>query len=166
MRTLSIFRGLVFGAILLLAARIVAAIFGPSVPDAVTTYLDQEGAGSLMTSFRGGPFTLKLAIGGLLIAYAVAYVASLVGMLKFHGWSRYMFIVTTIVGVALLAASGTAIHSAFQVTVATLGAMLDGALITLLCIDPVRARFRGVVEQEPVSTEPARSSESDLRPGS
>lgn len=154
MRTLSIFRGLVFGAILLLAVRIVAAIFGPSVPEPVSRYLDGEGAGSLITSFRNGPFTLKLAIGGLLVAYAAAYVASLLGMLKFHGWARYMFIVTTIVGIALLASSGIAIHSSFQVTVATLGAMLDGALLTLLCVDPVRARFLGRFPGESAAAPP------------
>jgi hypothetical protein len=148
MRTLSIFRGFVFGAVLLLAVKVVAAMFGPSVPEPVSNYLDGEGSGTLISSFRNGPFSLKLAIGGLLLAYAVSYVASLLAMLKFHAWARYMFIVTTIVGVALLASSGTAIHSSFQATVACLGAMIDGALLTLLFIDPVRARFRGMVVAE------------------
>jgi hypothetical protein len=158
MRTLGIFRGLVFGAILLLVLRVLGWVFGPEIPATVTTWLKSEGVGTLIDSLKNGPFSLRLAVGGLLLAYSLAYVASLLGLLRFHAWARYMFILTTLVGIALLAASGMVISSAFQAAAGALGAMIDGALLTLLFVDPVRMRFRGPLP-EPALAIATRSDE-------
>jgi hypothetical protein len=78
----------------------------------------------------------------LLIAYLAAYLAALVGMLRYKPWARVTFLATILVGGALSFTGGSSLYTAFELTVAALVSMVEGALIVLLFVDPVRGRFR------------------------
>jgi hypothetical protein len=142
MDTFKIFRGLVIAAFVLVAVEIAAAFLAPDLPEHVQTWLDTEANGPLYAALETGPLAVQIAVGALLIAYLAAYLAALVGMLRYKPWARVTFLATILVGGALSFTGGSSLYTAFELTVAALVSMVEGALIVLLFVDPVRGRFR------------------------
>ncbi len=142
MATISIFRGLLIAALVLLVVGLISAWTEPEVPEAVAAYLDSLNEGSLGAALEHGNLGTRILVGLLAGGYLLAYLVSLVGLLRFQRWARTLFIMLMPLSLALEAAMGTSLSGpmdAFE----SAALMIDGALLVLLFVDPVRARFRG-----------------------
>lgn len=145
MAAITIFRGLIITALALFAAEVatgVMAYFGPGVPAAVQSYLDTKNAGTLSNVFSEANLGTQIAVGILMLLYLVAFIAALVGLLGFRRWARWLFIIVTSLTLIFLASGGMTLSTPLESLATTLGAMANGAILTLLFIEPIRERFR------------------------
>ncbi len=141
MGTIGIYRGLALAALVLLVVGLVATWTAPEVPEAVATYLDSRNQGSLGAALEHGNLGTRLMVGALLVGYLLAYVVSLIGLLKFQRWARILFIMLVPLSLVLEAAKGTSLGGPLD-TFRSCALLIDGALLVLLFVEPVRARFR------------------------
>ena len=153
MAAIGIFRGLVIAALILLAITLIATWTEPDVPEAVAAYLDSQNVSSLGAVLAHGNLGAQILVGAVIFGYLVAYVVSLVGVLAFQRWARVLFIMLMPLSLVLQAALGTTLDRPID-TFNTAAAMIDGALLVLLFVEPVRARFRGT-PPAPVAPPPA-----------
>ncbi len=139
MDVFKLFRALIFVSIGLMAASVGAILLEPELPEEVSRYFHEEAAGPLFALFDtesvAGPLTLAIVFLG-------AWLAALVGMLNYRHWARTVFIVTTILGYALLPLSGSTYATPLQGTLDALFYTVDGALLALLFVEPIRDRFQ------------------------
>lgn len=142
MAMLSIFRGLIFAALAFLAVLLIATWAGPDYPEEVTAFLTRENQGTLSVMLDAGSRGSQLAVGLLLLAYLGGYFAALLGMLTYRRWARVLFIVLLPVAFVLQGAVGTTIYTPLESVMEMTTHMINGALLVLLFVDPVRARFR------------------------
>ncbi len=89
------------------------------------------------------------------VVYLIAYLASLIGLLRFRSWARWLFII--VIGLTLIftISGGTTLSKPLESLVYTAGNMVDGAILTLLFIEPIRARFRDEPIAPQVPIDPA-----------
>lgn len=145
MAAITIFRGLTITALAVFAAEIatgVMAFFGPDVPAAVQSYLAAKNTGTLANVFTEANLGTQIAVGILLLLYLVAFIASLIGLLGFRRWARWLFIIVTSLTLIFLASGGMTLSTPLESLASALGFMADGAIVTLLFIEPIRERFR------------------------
>lgn len=160
MAAITIFRGLVLAALVVLAATIatgVIAYFSPPLPAAIEAYLETQNVGTMANVFSEANWGTQIAVGIMLLLYLVAYLAALLGMLGFRRWARWLFVIVVSLTLIFIASGGTALSTPIETLVSTVGAMVDGAILTLLFIEPIRARFRASPETEtavPIELEP------------
>jgi hypothetical protein len=145
MAAVTIFRGLVLAAFAVLLANIASgfmAYFGPALPTEVQAYLDSRNVGTMANVFSEANWGTQVAVGIAFVAYLIAYLASLIGLLRFRGWARWLFII--VIGLTLIftISGGTTISTPIESLVFMAGNMVDGAILTLLFIEPIRAKFR------------------------
>ncbi len=145
MAAVTIFRGLVLAAFAVLLANIASgfmAYFGPVLPVEVQNYLDSQNVGTMANVFSEANWGTQVAVGIAFVVYLIAYLASLIGLLRFRGWARWLFII--VIGLTLIftISGGTTISTPIESLVFTAGNMVDGAILTLLFIEPIRAKFR------------------------
>ncbi len=141
METTKVFRFLVLGSLALVIFTAVAAFYEPALPEAVTAYLDGEGAGPLYRNLDTGPLSTQIALGALLVGLLAAHVASCIGMLMFRSWARVTFIGTIVVGLALIPPGGSMLLGPLQSALDALFNMVDGAILVMLLVDPIKAKF-------------------------
>ena len=145
MAAVTIFRGLVLAAFAVLLAGIAAGVmayFGPALPAAVQSYLDSQNVGTMANVFSEANWGTQIAVGITFFLYLIAYLAALIGMLRFRGWARWLFIIVVVLSLVFAISGGTTLSTPIESLVYTFGNMVDGAILTLLFIEPIRAKFR------------------------
>jgi hypothetical protein len=145
MAAVTIFRGLVlaaFGVLLAGIASGVMAYFGPPLPAEVQSYLDSRNVGTMANVFSEANWGTQVAVGITFFVYLIAYLAALIGLLRFRGWARWLFIIVIALSLIFAISGGTTLSTPIESLVYTAGNMVDGAILTLLFIEPIRARFR------------------------
>jgi hypothetical protein len=145
MAAVTIFRGLILAALAVLVATIAAGVltyFNPPLPAAVESYLAEQNAGTMANVFSEANWGTQIAVGITFVLYLIAYLTSLIGLLRFRGWARWLFIIVVGLMLVFIISGGTTLSTPIDALVSTIGAMVDGAILTLLFIEPVRARFR------------------------
>jgi hypothetical protein len=157
----SFFRGLILAALAFLAADLLIDFIEPTVPDEVAAYLDEQNAGSLSGLLDDGNIGAKLGVSILLLGYLVAYIGSLLGMLAFKRWARVAFLFVVPLGLVIDISYATAISTPWQTVITAMVAMTHGAILTLLFVEPVRARFRA---QSPAAAPPPETPPSQSQP--
>jgi hypothetical protein len=158
MAAVTIFRGLVLAAFAVLLAGIasgVMAYFGPTLPTEVQAYLDSQNVGTMANVFSEANWGTQVAVGIAFVVYLIAYLAALIGLLRFRGWARWLFII--VIGLTLIftISGGTTLSTPIESLVYTAGNMVDGAILTLLFIEPIRAKFRDEPIAPQVPIDPA-----------
>jgi hypothetical protein len=136
-----LFRVLIYVSIGLLAAAIGALFIEPDPPEEVMRYFDEEAAGPLFALMNTDSMAGLVVTAILAAVFLVAWLAALVGMLDFRPWARTVFIVTAIVSYAMLPLSGSSYAGPLQGTLDALVYTVDGALLVLLFVEPIRGRF-------------------------
>jgi len=145
MAAITIFRGLIVTALAVFAAEVatgVMAYFGPEIPAAVQSYLNAKNTGTLANVFSEANLGTQIAVGILMVLYLIAFVAALIGLLGFRRWARWLFIIVTSLTLIFLASGGMTLSTSLESLASTIRAMVDGAILTLLFIEPIRERFR------------------------
>jgi hypothetical protein len=137
----SIFRGLIIASLALLVVTFIATWTVPDLPEDVAAYIDSQNVSSLGAALAHGNVGTQLLVGILIYGFFFAYVVALIGLLRFQGWARTLFIMLVPLSLALQAAQGTTISRPID-TFDMAAAMINGALLVLLFVEPVRARFR------------------------
>jgi hypothetical protein len=141
MEITKIFRILVWSYLALFAVSIAAAFFEPDLPEPVSEYLDGDGAGPFMSALYSGTLGMQIALGALFLGFLVACIASLFGLLEYRRWARAIFIATNLLGFALIPSMGASLSTPLQSGIDTLLCMLDGAILVMLLVDPIKAKF-------------------------
>ena len=145
MAATTIFRGLILAALAIFAADIATVVmwyFAADLPETVQSYLDAQNAGTLSNVFSEANLGTQIAVGLLMLLYLIAYLAALLGLLGFRGWARWVFFIVIGLTLVFIISGGTSLSTPIEQFVTTLGSMVDGAILTLLFIEPIRARFR------------------------
>jgi len=145
MAATTIFRGLILAALAIFAADIATVVmwyFAADLPESVQSYLDAQNAGTLANVFSEANLGTQIAVGLLMLLYLVAYLTGLLGLLGFRRWARWVFILVVSLTLIFIASGGTSLATPIEAMVSALGSMVDGAILTLLFIEPIRARFR------------------------
>jgi hypothetical protein len=152
----SIFRGLIIAALTVLLIQLVATWTGPELPEDITAWLDSQNLSSLGAALAHGNLGTQLVVGVLIYGFVFAYVIALLGLLAFHRWARVLFIMLMPLRLALQAALGTTISRPVD-TFNSAAFMIDGAMLVLLFVEPVRARFRAAPApiEQPIEPPPA-----------
>ena len=154
----TIFRGLVLGAFAVLVAGVasgVMAYFQPALPAEVDAYLKSQNVGTMANVFSEANWGTQVAVGIAFVVYLIAYLAALIGLLRFRGWARWLFIVVIGLSLVFTISGGTTLSTPIESLVYTAGNMVDGAILTLLFIEPIRARFRDEPIAPQVPIDPA-----------
>jgi hypothetical protein len=141
MDSIKLFRALVQASLALLAVSIAISFFGDELPEEVTAYLDGEAAGPLSSALLSERAGVQIAVGALMMAYLVAWIASMLGLLGFRPWARTGFIALTVAGFPLLLVAGSSLMSPLEGTLEALLNTCSGAILALLFTEPVRSAF-------------------------
>lgn len=145
MAAVTIFRGLVLAAFAVLVAGVASGVlahFQPALPVEVDAYLKSQNVGTMANVFSEANWGTQVAVGIAFVVYLIAYLAALIGLLRFRGWARWLFIVVIGLSLVFTISGGTTLSTPIESLVYTAGNMVDGAILTLLFIEPIRARFR------------------------
>ncbi len=141
MDAIKLFRALIQANLALLVFSIVISFFAAEPPEAITEYLDGEGAGPLFGAVLTGTLGVQIVVVALMIGYLVAWIASMIFMLSFRPWARTWYIGLTIAGFPLVLLAGANLVSPFEGMLEALLNACSGALLVLLFIEPVRNSF-------------------------
>jgi len=139
MNQVRLFRVLVSAQIGLAVLAIAASLrLEKTLPEALQAYLRAQ---------RDAPFSSKDAVLAatampLLAAMVVAWIA----LLRFWRIGPWLYLATTVAGIALTVATGPSVTTAIESTLQTASSVIAGAIIALAFFSDVAARFRKNVE--------------------
>ena len=143
MDTVRVFRRLVTAELFLLVLYIAYSFFEPDLPVAIQTWLENEGAGPLLSWLHAQEFASASIVGlAVIVGFLLLYVASLVGLLALRGWARTAYLLLTLLGVVLTPFVGYTVLPPVAALLDTLAHLLNGAVAAMLLFIPaVRERF-------------------------
>jgi hypothetical protein len=75
------------------------------------------------------------------IAFLVAWLLASVGLLFFQNWGRHLFLTLALLGMIDLALSGLVVYTPFEHAFSRFQSLLDGAVLALAYLSPVRDCF-------------------------
>ena len=142
MDAFKLFRVLIIAKLAGMIASVLASFFGPAPPHEVTDWFDRSGGGLLAPVFESENWSAILALLGFCLAYVVAWVATLIGMMRFRPWSRMWFIAMSVLGFLWLPVIGQTWTTPLEGLFNGLILMCQGAVLALLFVEPVAGRFR------------------------
>jgi hypothetical protein len=146
---------LVIAEVLLTGSSILFSFFEPDVPEPVETWLNAEAAGPLMKVLDSGEWSLRLAIGALMLVLLGVYLTAIAGLLTFRNWARPLYIAATLGGLVILPSMGYSLASPTAMLLSTASNMVTGTIMAMLLFVPaVRERFRAPAAPPPGTAAP------------
>jgi hypothetical protein len=134
-----VLRGLVVAEVLLITGSLSFSLFEPEVPEAVRTWLEGQARGPLIRVLESGEWSLRLAIGTLLLAVLGVYVAAILGLLTWRRWAPPLYIAATVGGLLILPSMGYSLESPTTVLLSAMRSMVTGLIIAMLLFVSRRA---------------------------
>ena len=77
----------------------------------------------------------------LWIANVCLYLVASIGLLLFHNWARWLFVLLTLASMVFVVVSGMTVLTPFEGLLDLLVGLLDGAILTLAFFSPIASLF-------------------------